>query len=375
MKQRLVYLDNIKVFLIAYVITVHIAASYGGIGGGRWAYIEPVSDYSTKMALSMFGIFAYAFLMSMFIFIAGYFTFPSLQRKGTYHFLKDRLIRLAIPLLIYYFIIGPVVRYLSKLASGYKGSLFQFLSETYSSGVHGYLGVMWFVALILFFSVIYAVFLFVFPNGWYRPKDETFPGVFRILLFVLIIGTASFATRILFPMGGDFIASRPLGSLVFFGTSFFLGTSVARYKWLEMITFKQARPWIIAAIAVMFIPAIVIIALHIEPSPQLVARPGSLASLIYAFWEVIKSIGTGFLAIVVFRKWFNKPGKFSEALGQSVFLAFFIHPLVCMILLYAFSFYAIHPLFKFTIVAPLALVCTFSIAWLLRRIPVVRKMI
>jgi fucose 4-O-acetylase-like acetyltransferase len=375
MKERLVYLDNIKVILISYVITVHIAAGYGGIGGGRWSYIEPGSNFATKMILSFYGLFAYAFLMSMFIFIAGYFTYPSLKRKGTFQFLKDRMIRLSIPLLLYYFILGPIVRYLGKLAKGYDGSLFQFITESYKAGVYGFLGVMWFVAFILFFSVIYAFYLHLFPNGWYKPKDDYFPGTFRIFLFIIIIGGASFIIRTIFPMGGDFIASRPLGSLVFFGTSFFLGTTTAKYNWLEKLSPTIAMPWIVLALAVMIIPAILLVILRIEPDPQTITKPNSIISLLYAYWEVIKSIGTGMLAIVVFRKWFNMPGKFSQAMSQSVFLAYFIHPLVCMLLLYAFSFSGMHHLLKFAIVAPLALCCTFSIAWLLRRIPAVRNII
>ncbi|MEI6060475.1 MAG: acyltransferase family protein [Bacteroidota bacterium] len=375
MKSRLVYLDNIKVFLISYVIMAHIASSYGGIGGGKWSYIEPAETMLTKISLTLFALFAYAFLMGMFIFIAGYFTYPSLKRKGTVSFLKDRMIRLAIPLLIYYFVIGPLVKYISSSAKGYNGTLFQFLSESYHSGVYGHIGVMWFVVLILFFSVVYAFFLQQFPNGWYKPKDDALPGHLQVFIFVVVVGLLSYLTRIIFPQGGDFMGSRPLGSLVFFGTSFFLGTTASRYQWLEKLSFNKALPWFIFALAVMVIPAILLIIFKQEINIGVVARRGSMASLLYAYWEVIKTLGTGMIAVVAFRKWLNKPGKLAETLGQSVFLAYFIHPLICMLYLYAFSKTEMHALLKFAIVAPTALVSTFFIACMLRRIPAVRKII
>ena len=373
MKQRLVYLDNIKVFLIAYVITGHIAASYGAIGGGRWSYIEQGNDFLTKAVLSLFVLVAYSFLMGMFIFIAGYFTFPSLKNKGVLQFVKDRIIRLSIPLILYFFILGPVARFITKLAKGEDLTFSQFMADSYQSGVYGHLGVMWFIVLILLFSLCYALFYRFFPDGFYKPKDESFPLVSRILLFVIIIGAASYLTRIIFPMGGDFTGSRPLGSMVFFGTSFFLGTAAARYQWLDKLTWKNSKPWVITAVVAMIIPVIMLLMFKKNLYFRLIAQPGSLASLFYAYWEVIKTLGTGMAAIVIFRKWLNTPGKFANALGRSVLLSYFLHPLVCALFFYAFAGTGLHPLVKFSIVAPGALFTTFGLAWSLLQIPVVRK--
>ncbi|MFZ4549345.1 MAG: acyltransferase family protein [Bacteroidales bacterium] len=375
MKERFVYLDNIKVFLISYVITGHIAASYGAIGGGRWNYLESVNDFVTKATLSLFVLVAYSFLMGMFIFIAGYFTFPSLNKKGVVQFAKDRVVRLGLPLVLYYFLIGPFVRYFSKLAKGYDGSFIQFLTESYQSGIYGFMGVMWFVVLILMFSLIYAGFWYFFPKGWYKPKFDTFPTNSKILLFVLVVGFSSFVARIIFPMGGDFAGSRPLGSIVFFGTSFFLGTTAARYNWVETLKFKNALSWAIAAAVAMTIPVVLLVIFRKNLGIGMIAKSGSFASLFYAYWEVIKTLGTGMAFIILFRKWLNKPGKLADTLGKSVFLAYFIHPLICVLFLYAFSTTGLHPLLKFAIVAPTALVTTFATAWLLRLIPVVRKIL
>jgi fucose 4-O-acetylase-like acetyltransferase len=375
MKQRLVYLDNIKVFLIAYVITGHLAASYGAIGGGKWNYLEPVHDFATKATLSLYVLVAYSFLMSMFIFIAGYFTYPSLKKKGMYNFVKDRIIRLGIPLIFYYFIIGPLVKYISNSAKGYDGSFGEFLSGIYHSGVYGYIGVMWFVVLILIFSVVYSFYLHFFPDGWYKPKNDAFPGNFQIAVFVLVVGMASYLNRLVFPQGNDLSGGRTLASMVFFGTSFFLGTTAYRYGWLEKLRFKEAKPWFISAVVVMVVPVILLIIYRKTAGLGSIARSGSVASLFYAYWEVIKSLGTGMIAVVIFRKWLNKPGKFVDALGGSVFMAYFLHPLVCVLYLYAFSSSHLHPLLKFAIVAPAALSSTFFAAWLLRRIPFIRKVL
>jgi len=373
MKQRLIYLDNIKVFLIAYVITGHIAASYGAIGGGRWSYLEQGTDFLTKAVLSLFVLVAYSFLMGMFIFIAGYFTYPSVKNKGVVRFAKDRIVRLSIPLILYYFILGPIARYITKLAKGEDITFVQFITDSYRSGVYGHLGVMWFIVLILCFSLVYAAFYKLFPDGWYKPKDEEFPASSRIVVFVLITGLASFLTRIIFPMGGDFVGSRPLGSMVFFGTSFFLGTTAARYHWLDKLTLKNAKPWFITAVVVMVIPVLLLLIFKKNLNFRLIAKPGTIASLFYAYWEIIKTIGTGMMAVVVFRKWLNSPGYLADALGRSVLLAYFLHPLVCSLFFYAFAGTGLHPLIKFSIIAPAGLMSTFALAWVMLQVPLIRK--
>jgi fucose 4-O-acetylase-like acetyltransferase len=98
MKGRILYLDNIRIFLISYVIAGHVSVAYGALGGGNWYYIEPAQGFATKAAFYLFDMLAYSFLMAMFIFISGYFTPASLERKGSLGFLKDRIFRLFIPL-------------------------------------------------------------------------------------------------------------------------------------------------------------------------------------------------------------------------------------------------------------------------------------
>lgn len=374
MTKRLVYLDNIKVFLIAYVITAHITASYGAIGGGNWYYIEATKDILTKAAFMVYDLLAYSFLMAMFIFIAGYFTPASYERKGFVRYLIDRTVKLLIPLLIYYFLIGPLARYISMCAKGYEGSFFHFLGESYQAGIYGYLGVMWFIVTILVFSYVYAGFRYLFPRGLMQLRTDKFPSDRNIVIFIVIVGLASFLMRMVFPVGGGFAGSRPLGSLVLFGTAFLLGTVASRYQWLDKLEWKKGMNWFWVLMLLTILPVILFMIQGKPTGIGSVSRPGSVMNLIYSYWEVVKSVGTGMMVVVVFRRYFNKPGKLQSALSRSVFAAFFIHPLICMLTMYPLAGVALHPLIKFIIVAPVALTATFTVALLMLRIPLIRKM-
>lgn len=373
MNSRLVYLDNIRIFLISYVIVGHISVAYGAIGGGNWYYIEPARDIYTKVILYLVDMFAYSFLMAMFIFIAGYFTPASLDRKGSYRFLKERMIRLFVPLVFYYFIIGPLVRYVSMLAREYDRSLFEFLKEMYASGVYGYLGVMWFVALILTFSFLFVIYRQFFPTGIWQRVDDKFPRNTSILTFIILLGLFSFLSRTVLPIGGGYLAARPLASVVLFGAAFFLGTIAFKYQWLDKLKEKQAWQWFWVALFFMIVPLVLFVLLRKNISIATVKGAGSLGSLLYSFWEVIKSVGTGMIVLILFRKYFNTQGNIAASMGRSSFAAFVFHPLVCVVWMLIFSGIDWHPLLKFAIVAPLGLVCTFVFSWLILMLPGMKR--
>lgn len=369
MNSRIFYLDQIRVFLISYVIVGHISVSYGAVGGGNWYYIETTSDLLTKAVLYLVDMFAYSFLMAMFIFISGYFTPASFERKGFWEFISGRVSRLLIPLILYYFLIGPVARYISMLAKGDTGSLAGFFQTMYASGKYGYMGVMWFVALILFFTLAYALFRVLFPKGIDHKWPRKFPSNRSILVFVLSLGMASFLLRILFPMGGEYVATRPLASIAFYAVAFILGTLAWKYQWLESLGEQQAKLWFYIALFFMITPLIMMLALGQTVDFETIRKPGSLASALYSFWEVIKTVGTGMITLVIFRKYFNGQSPFSLAMGRSTFAAYVFHPLVCILLMYAFSGLHLHALLKFAIVAPLGIIGSFGFSWLILRIP------
>ncbi|GEM_PF-2039145 len=373
MKGRILYLDNIRIFLISYVIAGHVSVAYGALGGGNWYYIEPAQGFATKAAFYLFDMLAYSFLMAMFIFISGYFTPASLERKGSLGFLKDRIFRLFIPFVLYYFLLGPVTRYISMLAKGYEGSIFEFWKGMYQSGIYGYTGVMWFVELILAFSFLYAAFRYVFPGGLWKRTDDRFPSNLSIAVFILMVGFAGFIARLAFPMGGGYLGARPLASLVLFGTAFFLGTTAWRYQWLDKLSDKTAWQWFWVALVVMVAPLVIFLLFRKSISIAGIKGSGTAGSLIYSYWEVIKCVGTGMLSIVIFRRYFDRQGKMAAAMGRSAFAAYVLHPMICVTFMYLLSGVQLHGLIKFALVAPLSIVCTFAVSWLFVKIPGVNK--
>jgi hypothetical protein len=96
-KSRLLYLDNLKVFLIVLVIAHHASLPYGYYNAG-WPVHEPyVSDICAQV-LSWFTSVNGAFFMGLFFLVSAYFLPASFDRKGAAKYVKDRLLRLGLPI-------------------------------------------------------------------------------------------------------------------------------------------------------------------------------------------------------------------------------------------------------------------------------------
>ena len=95
---RLFFIDNIRVFLTILVILHHLMIIYSGTGD--FTYTEGNQDFISTALGGWFCATNQSYFMGLFLLISAYFVPGSYDRKGPALFLKDRLIRLGIPLAI-----------------------------------------------------------------------------------------------------------------------------------------------------------------------------------------------------------------------------------------------------------------------------------
>jgi surface polysaccharide O-acyltransferase-like enzyme len=114
---RVLFVDNLRVLLISMAVVVHLDDTYGAVGS--WYYHDPATNLLTGILLTSLNAIGMASGMGFFFLLAGYFTPGSYDRRGPRSFLRDRLVRLGIPLLLYDLLLDPLVVY---IASGLHGS-------------------------------------------------------------------------------------------------------------------------------------------------------------------------------------------------------------------------------------------------------------
>ena len=200
---RLLFIDNIRVFLTILVILHHTMIMYAG--SGSFLYTEGRQDTISAVLGTWFCAVNQAYFMGFFLLIAAYFVPGSYDRKGAGQFLKDRLIRLGIPLLVYSWIISPLTWIGHHLRDARSDSV---LADSYLPGgrFEGLIGAgpLWFVEALLIFTVVYVAWRRFFrPNAPVPPvkTDSRFPSSKAIVLCAILMAVATFAVRLWHPMG------------------------------------------------------------------------------------------------------------------------------------------------------------------------------
>jgi len=147
-------LDTLKSVLIAWIIGGHALLGYSALGG--WEYEEvrevtfrPRLEFVLTAALGPSALV----VIGAFFFLAGLFVPGALARRGPRGFVLDRAVRLGLPYLVYVVLLWPLLLWLMYLATGQRLPPGRLLGNG-----HPLLdaGPLWFVGVLLLFSVAYA---------------------------------------------------------------------------------------------------------------------------------------------------------------------------------------------------------------------------
>src|SRR5277367_395168 len=94
-------LDALRASLTLLVLFHHAAITYGA--SGDWYYTEVHAGRDLpSLLLSLFTGFNQAFFMGLFFLLAGYFTPGAVERHGPAAYMRERALRLGVPLVVYF---------------------------------------------------------------------------------------------------------------------------------------------------------------------------------------------------------------------------------------------------------------------------------
>jgi surface polysaccharide O-acyltransferase-like enzyme len=79
--------------------------------------------------------------------------------------------------------------------------------------------------------------------------------------------------------------------------------------------------------------------------------------------------------LVWFREKFNRQGAVAKAMSDSTFTVYFVHAPVLVFLALALKDIDLYPLLKWALVSPIAIALCFAIAYLLKKLPLVRNIL
>jgi len=253
-KTRLLFVDNLRTLMIVLVILVHLSVTYGG--EGSWFYKERPADMLTITVLSFLNAVTQAYFMGLLFLLAAYFTPGAYDRKGPRQFLRDRLLRLGVPLLVYEFVIHPLQAYPLIKAGALDGyDSFGELLAAYYTSFHIGSGPLWFVETLLVFAVLYAILRLASKQSPKTHHDRgRLPGPGAILVFAAALGVLTFLVRLRFPVNwalGFFNLQLPF--FVQYIAMLIIGVIAYRRDWLIRLPKQAGRLWLVLAGALIFV--------------------------------------------------------------------------------------------------------------------------
>ncbi len=371
--KREYFLDHLRLTLCVLVILHHAAIAFGAMGG--WCYVSPVTLTGiTRTGLSTLLAVNQAFFMSLFFFISGFLMPASFDRKGAWAFIRDRLVRLGVPLLVYVVVIHPTLLFWIAIHTGTTTDHWlPFAWNTLTRNPN--VGHMWFVAALLLFEVAYAVYRACLPFSISRRLPDQPPGHRWVLGFILVSGVVAFGLRHLFPIGSSVVGVQ-LGFFTLYVAAYGVGILARRKQWAEQLTFLKARLWVLAGLIAA--PTIAWAVAAVERKPGLMQTfvgGWHWQALTLALWEALVCVGMCCLLWLGFRQYLNKPLPGVSLIAPDSYGAYVIHPVILVGMTMLFETLPVPAFIMFILVSAITVAVCLLVTHGLRQIPVVRRIL
>lgn len=246
---RRYYVDNLKVILVAAIIAGHAVLGYSAFDWWSYADVRETTLSPVTVAV-LFAVAAPAglFVIPVLFLVAGLLTPPSLQRKGPRRYVRERLVRLGIPFAVVAVLVWPMLEYLLFRWLGGAPGLGEYMAAEGSIDT----GVLWFVGVLLIFSLVYAAWMHWRPARDRRPAEPPIRGWHLVVLSVAITA-GSVLVRLVVPLETDSkIIDLNVSQWPTCAALFGLGIFASRRGWLAAVPDRlrrQCRAGLLVAIA------------------------------------------------------------------------------------------------------------------------------
>jgi len=361
---RLYFADNLRTYLIVLVVLHHIAIVYGMVGAFYY-YEPPYNDPLAFTVLAIFAVVNQAYFLGVLFLISGYFSPGSLDHKGPRRFVRDRLIRLGIPLLVFFFVLNPIASIgLYAMPASLGGITTPFTWQDYPMLLG--LGPMWFVAMLLIFDIGYTIWWVARRNHVPRNGSSDRPPRYRVIAaFILVLAVTSYLIRIVIP-ATEFVAGFPtLGYLLQYVSFFIIGIVAVRHNWFLTVPKSMGR----GGFALALVATLTIFPIAISGGVTYAAGNGYWQSAAYALWDSTVAVGMALGLITLFRERINWSGDRSRFLQRHAYTVYVIQAPIIVFVALGLKGLSLEHLIKFGLAAVITVPLCFAGAYLVLKIP------
>jgi putative Mn2+ efflux pump MntP len=370
MKARNGGIDALRAAVTLLVVFHHTAITYGAIGGWYYREIDPSTKSLGGILLILFCTINQAWFMGLFFLLAGHYTPASYDRHGPAGFARERLLRLGIPLLVYFFLLHPLTVALAQTAKGKS-----FIRVFDYEWMHGRFepGPLWFAEALLIFAACWMVW-----RAMAKPQKTNappFPSNTALLAAALATGAAAFLLRLIWPVGVN-VAFLQIGYFASYIVLFFAGCAAADGRRLEQIPDERKRIWLrVAWVALPLLPILAVLGSHLSWLAGHGEGGWNAQALAYAFWEPFVAWGFILGLLAFFQRRFAVLSGIWPSLARRAYLIYIIHPPILVGTALAWREIAAPALVKFVVTGSAACALCHFAAGLILRIPKAERIV
>jgi glucan biosynthesis protein C len=366
-RERLLYIDNLRTMVIAFVVMHHLAVTYSGFGSWYYTDVAQLSTLST-IWFAFYLSFQQGYILGVLFLIAGYFVAGSYDRKGFGRFTRGRFTRLIIPTLIYMVAITPFIEYV-ELGNPYTGfSLTGFLSGT---------GVMWFAVALFGFSLFYGLDRVISRRSAPGSGKKQFePSLVNAVMLILIIAVSAFLIRIVQPIGTS-ILNMQLCYFASYIALFLVGIIAYRNDLFARISYRTGKMWLISGIVLGFVAWLALIILATLRGDTAALMGGlTWESAGFSLWESFVAVAMSIGLIAVFREKLNHQSALAGKLSQNSYAVYMFHPPIIVGVALLFSPVVGYPVVKWLVLCIICVpLCFAATYYVFRRLPLLKDIL
>ena len=391
---RLGWLDDLRVLAGLLIVFFHASLAYSG---GNWWY---VSDASRAEWLQPFFSLLRPLALGLFFLAAGYLLPRALERHGPRLYLKQRLIRLGIPLPVGLLLVFPILMYayyvnfrgLGPIDFGsYLWRIYFGIGGHHPAGWAGpswpdyQLGHLWFLESLLIYSAVYVAGDALWQRrkrrkGAMEPPTASgarpLPDLLNVAIVVVGIGHLDFLMRMHYPLyywraiigvWQVHLADMPREAFCFL-----LGAMAARRGWVEALPSRLGPPVLAAGVAAF----LAVIIAELAGIPVFIAGGATLHAWLYAIGEtfILGLLALGLIVTLRDRRR-PRPPRGRECLIANNYAVYLLHLPILVALQYGLRELDLPGFVKWLLAGAIALLLSLLLSDRLRRLPGFRKVL
>jgi glucans biosynthesis protein C len=360
-------LDNLRIFVIFLVVLLHASLSYMAYAPEWWYVLDPQRSLFFTILVLLIDVP----IMLIMFFLAGFFTFQSLAKRGPGVFLRDKLIRIGIPWVFGSLVLAPPTAYMIYYSRKAPMTLWTFWAtdfwgKAFQQSVYWYLGV-----LLLFFALTALTFSLSQRFASWQARMAR-PTWLFFTLFVLAMTAASLAIGLTHPLDQwshiYVLVFQPARTPLYIGY-FALGIFAYQCGWF---TEGGYSPTLLRWLPLCLVSGLIYLGwrLTLPPTVQTVLAKAVTTLLfnLFCFSSLLASVA-------LFRAHADHDAPFWRSQARNSYGIYYLHPLILYPLALAFVPLEISIFVKATAITLLAYLASWGVsAALLTRLPGLRRM-